>query len=398
MPSGFSSAGARIASNLRRSTPSIALLTSVSIASCVIPLSTTELDGGVVHGSGEGGIDVTIPTGAWMNVTGDLMNVSADCGGLTLVSAKPNEDLLITGVANVGLYGSVGGGPWSAMGDLPDGAASINNRPTWIVYDPENPMTFWESGSYGGCVFKTVDDGQTFVQLGSAAFCDVVSIDFTDPMRQTLVAGAHETPQLLNLSTDGGMTWTPIGAGLPANVYCNEPLVLGPMSYLVGCQTGQVWGTMDGGTSWTMVTAIAGIGPPLVAADQSVYWMGNGGSVAHTTVGLGSDAIMDGANWTTVSASGTLDPGGKLIQLPAPDGRLAGEDGTYVKVSTDGTNWSPVTSAMPQTPSETVVGIAYAAQRKAFYFWHVTCENESSGETTVAADAVMAYPFDYETE
>ena len=408
MRSGFHSAAARTPSCFRRITRSIALPLAASIASCVIPLSTTPLDGGMTGGSGEsgidltgeGGIDVTIPTGAWMNVTGDLMNMPADCGGLTLVWAKPNEDLVIAGVSNVGLYGSVTGGPWSALGDLEDGAATINNRPTWIVSDPASPMTFWESGSYGGCVFKTTDDGQSFVQLGSAGHCDVVSIDFNDPMRQTLVAGAHESPQVLYLSSDGGMTWNNIGAGLP-DVFCNEPLVLGPTSYLVGCQfgqMGQVWGTTDSGTTWQMVTSIAGIGPPLVAADQSIYWMGYDGSVAHSPDFASSE---DSTGWTTVSPSGTLDPGGRLIQLPAPDGRLAAENGSYVVVS-DGQGatltWTPVTSHVPQTPTETLGGITYSAQRKSIYIWHSTCENSINSSTTVADDAVMAYPFDYETE
>ena len=43
----------------------------------------------------------------------------------------------------------------------------ITNRPSAIVYDPEHADTFWEAGIYnGGGVYKTEDNGKTFVQLG----------------------------------------------------------------------------------------------------------------------------------------------------------------------------------------------------------------------------------------
>jgi photosystem II stability/assembly factor-like uncharacterized protein len=95
------------------------------------------------------------------------------------------------------------------------------------VYDPENPNTYWESGSYNdGGVFRTDDGGATFQPLGNVTHIDAVSVDLTDPDRSTLLAGAHEQSVLLR-SGDGGNTWTDITGGLPnGRGFSSSPLVI----------------------------------------------------------------------------------------------------------------------------------------------------------------------------
>ena len=111
-------------------------------------------------------------------------------------------------MATAGLWGTEDGGKtWSKLGSGA-GSAQITNRISAIVYDPEHPGTFWESGIYnGGGVYRTTDHGKTFEQLGDVTHCDSVSVDFSDPERKTLLAGTHEQSSKLFRSLDGGKTW-----------------------------------------------------------------------------------------------------------------------------------------------------------------------------------------------
>jgi len=367
-----------------------AILASALAASCVIPLSTTTIGAGADGGpssaleAAASGADVTIPTGHWNNVTGVLANYPSTCGNLTLISAKPDEDVVFAGVAAVGLWASRSGGPWQLIGQGSDASAPVDNRPFAIVYDPANSTRFWVSGSYGGCVFETNDDGNTFVQLGSAIDCDLVSIDFSDPNRQTIVAGAHEQPATLNRSTDGGLTWTNVGAQLPSNANCSMPLVIDAMTHLVGCSAGGIYRTTDGGTNWTQATTSGGILTPLVASDGSIYWLSYDGTLTRST--------DNGQTWNDITSSVTLSSTeGRLIELP--NGDLAAIANQSVVVSSDqGATWNPATSALPVDPPEFMNGLAYSSQRQSFYVWNSTCQDP------VPADAVEQYDFAIQTD
>ena len=84
--------------------------------------------------------------GNWVNVTSNLAGMASECGNMTYVSAKPNEDLVIAGVAQRGLWGSTDGGmSWHQLG-AGGGSATITNRPGSIIYDPVRSDVFWESG------------------------------------------------------------------------------------------------------------------------------------------------------------------------------------------------------------------------------------------------------------
>src|SRR6202035_1481150 len=117
---------------------------------------------------------------------------------------------------------------WSHAGAGP-GSSSIVSRPSSIMFDPLNPSIFWISGIYGvngAGIYKTVDGGNTFHPLGPIVHNDFVSVDFTDPLRQTLLAGGHEAAQTVYKSADGGNTWTNIGLNLPSGTgFSSDPLI-----------------------------------------------------------------------------------------------------------------------------------------------------------------------------
>src|SRR5258708_1597476 len=83
----------------------------------------------------------------WTNVTSNLANLPSGCGNVSYISAKPDEDMLITSIGMQGLYSSVDGGTsWQKMGA---GSPPVTHYMASIVYDPQNPRTMWESGIYG---------------------------------------------------------------------------------------------------------------------------------------------------------------------------------------------------------------------------------------------------------
>src|SRR5579864_2417619 len=64
------------------------------------------------------GVQGVLPLTAatWVNVTGNLANMASECGNLTMVSAVPNSNTIIAGVALDGLWANTTGTTWSQMG------------------------------------------------------------------------------------------------------------------------------------------------------------------------------------------------------------------------------------------------------------------------------------------
>jgi len=317
----------------------------------------------------------------WTNITGTLANMPSECGNLTLVSPVPDAQTVIAGVATQGLWVNSGGSTWTHLGNG-SGSDVIGNRPSWILFDPLRPNTFWESGIYSsnGGVFRTTDAGLTFHRLGTIWHNDYVSVDFSDPNRQTLVAGGHEQVQTVYRSIDGGTTWTNIGAALPANVkFTSHPVALGPQLYLVNAQgwsgtNGGIFRTTNGGATWDQVSTSDAYGPPLLASNGAIYWS-DGSALLRS--------VDQGQTWTRMG--GGLR---NIAPLELPDGRLAAANDSNILVSADaGATWSPIG---PPTPYP-AVGMTYSPSRGAFFIWRGDCGN------VVPADSVwqLDYPISH---
>jgi hypothetical protein len=333
-------------------------------------------------GVGEGG-----PTsGVWTPIAGNLTTLDSGCGTLIHMSSCPSADLVLASVQSNGLWSNEAGTTnWTALGTGP----GVTNGTSSILYDPDNPGTFYQSGTYGPCAYKTTDDGATFTMLGSATHCDSISVDFTDPARQTMIAGGHER-HIVWRSTDGGQTWTDVSPNIPMTAgYTGFVLLLSPMVHLAAAWdgTGGVFRTTDGGMTWTQVFNGGPIDSrPLVSTD-GIYWV-----LQNTATSSGLIKSTDqGVTWTLVNGSQMIQSTEVgLVELP--DGRFVTKGMTNLIVSSDrGVTWGPLGPAYPNGISPW--GTVYSKYRKELYIWHWTC----NAVNPVTNDAVMSWPFDYTT-
>lgn len=341
------------------------------------PSTTTTGD---TTSGGSGGAGGNVPDGPWVDATANLAGLDSTCGTMGWLSAKPDEDMLIAGIARQGLWASTdGGASWNQLGVGP-GSTKVDNIASSIVYDPTNLKRFWETGIYEGHgVFRTDDDGATFVALGDISHVDLVGVDFSDPDRKLLIAGSHERDQTLHHSADGGMTWTEIGNALPPSRGCTFPMLFDTTTALIGCGApfggGGVLRSTDGAMTWTEVSTTGAASAPLRASDGTIYWAGPNSQA----MVLSTDS---GKTWTKAP---TTDVGyNKPIELP--DGRLAALNSKYIMTSSDhATSWQPLVKLGVEDSS----GLTYSAQRKAFYVWHSIC----GMSVKVPAQTVMRYDY-----
>jgi hypothetical protein len=348
--------------------------------------------GGAFDAGSDGDAEAGGSLPGWTNVTSNLADMASECGNVGFVSAKPDIDMLVTGIAKKGLWSSTDGGAhWTALG-TGAGSDAITNRAQMVVYDPVAPTTWWEAGTYnGGGVYKTTDDGVTWKRLGSITNNDSVAIDFTDPSRKTLLAGGHEQMQTLWKSTDGGQSWTNIGLNIPAGYsFPSNAFIVDAQTYVVGCAgfsgTAATLRTTDGGASWTNVSNKGPAPAPLVASGGTVYWpfLWDNGLLASDDKGL---------TWTTPLTEWNTLASVALVELP--DHRLAGVSGggnmvpQFVVISTNGGKYW--TKVGPQIPFK-AMSVTYSVQRKAFYVSYLDCG------ASVPSDAIETMPFDYMTQ
>ena len=323
------------------------------------------------------------PPAQWVNVTANLAGMASECGNTPYLASHPAFDMLITSVAKHGLWASTDGGDswhqlWPAAG-----IGQITNRGSSMVFDPQHPGTFWESGIYNGPgVYRTTDNGATFAALGDAHHIDSVSVDLGDPARLTLLAGGHEQKQTLYRSADGGSTWTNVGLNLPAGTnFCTNALVIDKNVHLVGCSgyaggTDGVFRTTDGGRTWSPASTASAAGLPLWASDGTIYW-----SLIYDR-GL-IKSIDQGKSWVQTIQSGSLKTG-HPIELP--DGRIVALGGKTLMISTDkGVTFNPLGAGLPFIPNS----IAYSPRRNAFFIEQFDCGN------AVVAHAISRFGFDY---
>jgi photosystem II stability/assembly factor-like uncharacterized protein len=161
----------------------------------------------------------------------------------------------------------IGPSPWVSDG-LPENILyqQYAGRVTAVVGDPSDVKTIY-LGAFGGGVWKTTDEGQTWVPLTDGA--GALNIGCLALNRTTLYAGtvAATNGSAIGIlkSTDGGATWTHVGSRIferhsvlrivtepdrPEVVYA----AVGELQTLGVAGGKGVWKSTDGGRRWTNVT------------------------------------------------------------------------------------------------------------------------------------------------
>jgi photosystem II stability/assembly factor-like uncharacterized protein len=309
-----------------------------------------------------------------VNVTGNVGGEKWGAYGVTYMAAVPGGKQVIAGVSERGLWASADrGGTWRKLGD-----DEIRFRPGRIVFDPKDASVFWVSGCYGDAPFKTDDGGKTFHRLGRLAHADGVAVDFTDPWRKTLLLGLHEQSQSLQLSRDGGNTWTKIGDRLPADSnHSSDPIIIDAKTFLINTAGWKpkaslgIYRSEDGGRSWTQVSTYGPQGPALVASDGAIYWqrLWGGGLLKSTD---------QGRTWKQISRAVRDNP----IELPG--NRLAGLAEAQIMVSADGgATWATLGPPAPLKPN----GIIYSDRGKCFYAWRLSENMKVEKQSIIRLDA-----------
>jgi hypothetical protein len=331
----------------------------------------------------------------WVDATANLEGIESYCGNLAFVSAHPERDEVYTGVSGQGLFVNRPDSPeWAPFGR--DGfTAPLDHRTSAIVYDPEDPDRFWESGYFGlgpppdpqaADINRTDDGGETFIGLGSPVPTDLVSVDFTDPERRTLLAGAHGQPTIFR-STDGGLTWEDISADLPTSDLgeASYPHVLDAETYLVGAHKGGAAGvfrTSDGGTTWSRVFPEPVSGPPLASQDGNLYWVVEQGGI------IKSEDL--GETWVPLTdrAPAGGERRGRIVEL---------DDGTWLTMGVErmlvsrdqGENWRGVGPPFAYAPK----GFTYSPVRNQVFAWQNYCDLDNS-PNPVAPQSIIRLDLD----
>ena len=323
---------------------------------------------------------ITLPNNSsWVNVTGNLAGKASECGEVTGIwpGATVTSTAMIAGVARDGLWTTNNPGTGANWTQVP-GASVITNRPSFISYDPVNPSIYYESGIYSSFndgLYKTINGGATFTPLATTGHGhdDHISVDYTDPARQTILAGGHEQARVVYKSTDGGSTWTNVGGNLPSDAtgFSTQVYTINAQTYLAAVTPGYINGssgiyrTSNGGASWMKVSSLGPDNAILVATDGTYYWRSNNGDLGKST--------DQGQSWTTVGNVISFQP----VQIP--DGRLVTIQNGRLAVSADnGSTWTAFGPNLPYNPN----AFNYSPGNNAYYISHFNCSG------TVSNDAI----------
>ena len=200
---------------------------------------------------------------------------------MTVAVVPGNTAIIYVGSASGGVWKTTDGGvSWNPIFDH-EGSYSIG----WITLDPNNPNVVWvgtgernsqRSVSYGDGIYKSVDGGRTWKDMGLKD-SEHISRIVVNPINSDIVYVAAQGPlwkaggdRGLYKTTDGGVTWTQVlkisdNTGVTDVVLDpRNPDVLLASSYqrrrhqwtmIDGGPESAIYRSTDGGKTWTKVMA-----------------------------------------------------------------------------------------------------------------------------------------------
>ena len=216
-----------------------------------------------------------------------------------------------------GTFGGVfkttnGGDSWTAV----NSGLTNTTLDSPLAIDPSTPATLYAGASGSGGVFKSTDGGMIWTNVGSFStgltVTQVLALAIDPSTPATLYAGTGNFFSLgggIFKSINGGTSWTSVGnvsTGLPATpvlALAIDPSTPATLyagtgnSVLLGLQTGGIFKSANGGTTWT--AASSGL------TDTNVFALAIDPSTPATLYAGTYDGVFKGTNggtsWTAVN-------------------------------------------------------------------------------------------------
>ncbi len=230
------------------------------------------------------------------------------------------------------------------------GAGASGGRATDITVAPSNPDIFYATTEFGG-VFKSIDRGRTWTTLHDhrPKVAWAVAVHPTDP--QHVVATSFYDGRLssgagINLSTDGGASWTRHGSVTPPSGFCAAPAAeielrgyavafdpADPDNVYAGTSCGLAI-SRNAGASWAYVNP-----SPTATAAREVYDVIVGdGAVDICGAGGHQRSTDNGASWTWPSYPYAVGGYCSIARSPKNHNVIftQGLSGSLIKESRDG--------------------------------------------------------------
>gem|GEM_PF-3426360 len=229
-------------------------------------------------------------------------------------------------------------GLWQPIG--PVGATVLSQ-----ARDPADPAILFVGVHFGG-IHKSIDAGVTWTHIPTVfSGQGVGAIEILPTTPRTMYVATLESG--VYRSRDDGVTWTPCSNGIDDLVI--RDLAIDPANnnhILAGTFTG-VYGTVNGGDSWTLAQTDASFLPGVQLAfdpvDPTIVYAGS--------QGLGIHRSLDGgATWTSFSAGVGNRDIVSIVFDPSDSNTLyaAATDGVF-RLSRGDTIWQNLTFDLPDT-------------------------------------------------
>jgi photosystem II stability/assembly factor-like uncharacterized protein len=329
----------------------------------------------VVYARSFGGLRKSTDGGVTWADSGAGLGTAVSVTAFAIDPQNPSV-LYVGGPIGKGVYKSVDGGAhWApARTGLPTGGL-FNASIDALAVDPVTATTVY-AATPGG-FYKTTNGGTTWSHIVTNGIPNVGSntshLLFDPHAPGTLYADNHDgtDPALIIKSTNGGVTWTGAGGGLPA-VFGPRALLADPgtagVFYAAFCTDG-IYKTTNGGTSWFPTSTGLAATPCILslAVDPltpTTLYAGQGQSdpsPAQVFVSIDSGGTWTGTTLVGVEATG--------LATGAPNRVLAGTQGSGIFRSVDaGGSWVPSNTGLrnhlvngialdPSAPSTIYLGV-----------------------------------------
>ncbi|MGA7159714.1 MAG: T9SS type A sorting domain-containing protein [Bacteroidota bacterium] len=323
----------------------------------------------IIFAGGTGMFRSTDDGASWTTIENGLGYGQTTVTGLAVTEGK----VLASTYAGV-VLSTDNGNDWSGLVSTD----SVNGVTNCIAAIDSTVLVGWNGG-----VIRSTDDGRSWIQgsswIGTSnTFCFVGD---SSRMYAGTTTGVH-------LSTDKGVTWTPINNGLPGNQVVSIA-VEGTTLFAATTNNG-VYRSIDSGTSWnwassgmilTSVTSITGNGPNIYAVmsynslysstDNGASWIADtslrSGVIASATVigqnvyAMGHTGIYvssdNGKTWGTINGGVMDTTHPSMLVQSGPNLISATQYSGRVFLSSDnGITWKNVGQALPELISLTASG------------------------------------------